>query len=92
MIRVAECDEFLALFVDRKEGNIPAIGVRRILNLAGSLMRNDLDWYTKLCGKRAAERDGNPSIVVAIFDGELGGRRRCDGNGKPQFSGRSELF
>ena len=83
MIRVAERDEFLAFIVDWKEGNIPAISVCRILNLAGRLMRNDLNRHTKFCGKCAAECDGNSSIAVAIFDGELGGGGRCDRNGKP---------
>jgi len=82
MIRVAERDELLAFIVDWKEGNIPAIGVCRILNLAGCLMRNDLNRHTKLCGKCAAECDGNSSIAIAIFDGELGGGGRCDRNGK----------
>src|SRR6516165_10889505 len=92
MIGIAECDEFLALLVDWKEGNIPAIGVRGILNLAGGLMWNDLKRHPKLCGECAAECDGHPAIVVAILDGELRGGRRRDGNRKPQFSGWSELF
>src|SRR5262249_36001990 len=92
MIGVAECNEFLALVVDRKEGNIQAIGVRGILNLAGGLMRNDLKRHPKLSGECAAECDGHPAIIVAILDGELRGGRRRDGNGKPQSSGWSELF
>ncbi len=32
MIRIAERDEFFALFIDRKESDVPAVGVRRVLN------------------------------------------------------------
>ena len=67
MIRVAERDEFLAILVDRKEGNIPAIGVGRILNLAGSLMWNDLEaGLQALRRARGQNCDGYPSIAVPI--------------------------
>ena len=85
MIGVAELDEFFALLIDRKKGHVPAIGIRRILDFAGGLVRNDLERHAELCGERAAKSDGNPAIAVAVFDGELRGRRRRDGNGKPQF-------
>src|SRR5215475_13634104 len=91
MIGVAKSDEFLALVIDWKEGNIPAIGVRGILNLAGGLVRNDLKRHPKLCGKCTAECDGHPTIIIPILDGELRGRRRRHGNCKPEFSGWSEL-
>src|SRR5262249_698994 len=73
VIGVAEVDEFLALFVDGKKSHIPAVGGRRILDLARSLMREDLQRHAKFCGERAAEGDSDTTIGITVLNGELRG-------------------
>src|SRR4029078_1227670 len=92
MIGIAEIDKLLALLIDGKKGHVPAVGRRRILDFAGSLVRNDLERHAELCGQGPAEGDGNAAIAVAVLDGELRRRRWRNGNGKPKLSVWSEFL
>jgi hypothetical protein len=92
MICIAEVDELLALFIDRKKGNIPTIVRSRILYFAGSLMWDDLERHAEPFGQRTAKGDGHPTVTVTVLDGELRRRRRGNRDSKPKLSGWHEFF
>ncbi len=92
MVGVAEVDEFLALVVDRKKSNVPAIVRGRILDFARCLMRDDLDRHAELCCQGPPEGYRDAAIGVAVLDRELRRRRRRDGNCEPQLSGGCEFL
>src|SRR5262249_41879739 len=91
VIGVAEVYELFALLIDGEKGHVPAISGRRILDFAGSLVRDNLQRYAESCSKRATEDDGYPAVTVSILDGELRGWRWRDGNREPKLSGRYEF-
>ena len=94
VIRVAEVDEFLSLFIDWHECDIPAIGVRRILNLARSQMRNELDWNAEFLRHRRSQLHGHASVLASrfVFDCVKCGWRRRDCDRDTQFSSWSKFF